>query len=207
MSQDVSPLSDTTANIKPTTTRASKYVRPLGQALREVTISQNMTALKTSRVIRNRRPGRIEPKIPQFNTWLRPMPKCRVKNITKRHRTTLLTRILPPLPVGEWLELYDLASSRRKITTIRRKNKPQEVDLAALVTLKSSIHDNDLMQQGQCRVTPRKLQQACADVFSTCPVLTYDADAKRFIVTWGQEALSKPSLVEAIRSKYDGKTS
>ena len=62
---------------------------------------------------------RLGPKIPEVNTWGRPLPLKRRRSITKRHWASVLDRILPPLPEHEWNRLRDLATGVIPVETLR----------------------------------------------------------------------------------------
>ncbi|KAG7006602.1 hypothetical protein G7Y79_00014g037770 [Physcia stellaris] len=54
-------------------------------------------------------PKSSAPKIPETNTWGRPMPVVRIKNLTKKWYAETLDRLMPPLPEAEWIRLGELA--------------------------------------------------------------------------------------------------
>lgn len=54
----------------------------------------------------------LKPKIPEINTWGRPIPVNRVRNLKTEWYAELLDMIMPPLPEEEWDRLRGLASGR-----------------------------------------------------------------------------------------------
>lgn len=54
----------------------------------------------------------LKPRIPEINTWGRPMPVNRVRNLKTEWYAELLHTIMPPLPEEEWDRLRGLASGR-----------------------------------------------------------------------------------------------
>lgn len=52
----------------------------------------------------------LKPKIPEFNTWGRPIPVNRARNLKTEWYADLLDIIMPPLPEVEWDRLRGLAS-------------------------------------------------------------------------------------------------
>lgn len=54
----------------------------------------------------------LKPRIPEINTWGRPIPVNRVRNLKSEWYAELLDIIMPPLPEEEWDRLRGLASGR-----------------------------------------------------------------------------------------------
>lgn len=54
----------------------------------------------------------LKPRIPEINTWGRPVPVNRVRNLKSEWYAELLDIIMPPLPEEEWDRLRGLASGR-----------------------------------------------------------------------------------------------
>ncbi|MCJ1344740.1 hypothetical protein MMC31_002943 [Peltigera leucophlebia] len=52
----------------------------------------------------------LKPRIPETNTWGRPMPLNRVRNLKSEWYAEILDIIMPPLPEDEWNRLSGLAS-------------------------------------------------------------------------------------------------
>jgi hypothetical protein len=76
----------------------------------------------------------FEPKIPKENSWGRPVPLCRRRNIRKRWYVAALNSALPPLPESEVNVLRDLLSGAQPWTPVQRRKAllqpaPQETTL------------------------------------------------------------------------------
>lgn len=54
----------------------------------------------------------LKPRIPEINSWGRPMPLNRVRNLKLEWYAEILDIIMPPLPEEEWNRLRGLASGR-----------------------------------------------------------------------------------------------
>ena len=131
----------------------------------------------------------IEPKIPQENSWGRPMPIRRVRNYKRRWYAETLARIMPPLPKSEWEILLKRGSGqlpwegpvpRRKWT-----GGPDDEGRTHLVgeKLKGST-------RGTCsnphRITHRYMCRLWAKISATCPLMKPDLLSKSgWEVVWG----------------------
>lgn len=158
-------------------------------------------------------PRRLQPEIPELNSWLRPMPQKRIKNMKKKHYAYLLDRVHPPLPKDEWFRLRDLASGRTKIPNNlqppRRKSAGSEDDgspwlaRTALeqVVKYGKVPDRAFENQKAHDITPRFMQRLYAQVFSQCPLMELeDAATNRWKVTWGEQALAVVSSRPMVRA-------
>ncbi|KAK4987037.1 hypothetical protein LTR50_004902 [Elasticomyces elasticus] len=66
-------------------------------------------------------PRNLTLRIPEQNTWMRPLPRKRVANSTRDWYAAMLQRVLPPLPTKEWERLRDLATGRVTFEGVRHK--------------------------------------------------------------------------------------
>lgn len=116
---------------------------------------------------------KLAPKIPPTNSWGRPMPKRRVRNMEKRWFAKLLDRVLPPLPLQEWQYLRDLAHGKVAWTrpAPRRGNSPR-----------ASPEDGSRHPH---RITARYMRRLWAKVFVQCPVMNWDDAKSKWNVAWG----------------------
>lgn len=141
---------------------------------------------------------RIQPLIPELNTWLRPMPQKRLKNIEKKHYAYLLDRTLPPLPQDEWERLRSLACGR----VVPELPKPRrcglapvdgpsdvETDALNLVVRYGKIPQKFSKQIPTGAMNQRTMQRMYAKVFSQCPKLQYDAEKQEWKAIWGEQAM------------------
>lgn len=149
---------------------------------------------------------RLTQEIPALNTWLRPMPQCRIKNKRKEHYASILSRALPPLPTEEWNHLLALASGQQPIPAPIPRRKPGASTLcdaksditvnlrgdnAALETILAYgkpptklLHDRNAHA-----MTPRFMRRLYAQVLSQCPLMEWDREGKEWRVFWGEQAL------------------
>ncbi|KAK5174909.1 uncharacterized protein LTR77_000045 [Saxophila tyrrhenica] len=141
-------------------------------------------------------PRHIQPVIPERNTWLRPMPQKRIKNMKQKHYAYLLDRIQPPLPSEQWLRLRGLAlgSIHAEPVPARRGNARASPGLdegnSALemvvqrpkvpLTVFGSKDGHALMQ--------RFLRRVYTEVFSQCPMMELkEGSSDEWEITWGGE--------------------
>lgn len=140
---------------------------------------------------------KLEPDVPKLNSWLRPMPQSRVRNLTKRWYRDVLERVLPPLPREDWERLRNLAQGKVEegIVVQRRASKVEELDDQGVSTALEAIIAGgrapvDRLQRDVHRITPRFMRKLWAEVFKQCPMMEWDGEEKRWSVIWGEHALS-----------------
>lgn len=146
-------------------------------------------------------PRRLSPVIPELNSWLRPLPQVRIKNLRKRHYSDLLDRLQVPLPTRDWTRLQDLACGRvkadpilprRKLaTTVLQENDVTKPLASALemVIAHGKAPTRAFASREAHAMTPRFMQRVYAQVFSQCCLLKWDTERKQWCVTWGTNAL------------------
>ena len=145
----------------------------------------------------------VQPKIPEKNAWMRPMPQVRVKNMTAEWYANTLDRLLPPLPDRDLLFLQRLV----------RREEPWSAPAFRLAALfskptrsggKSKISPK---RAGGQRLIPRRMMQRLwTRVLALCPVLSWNEKKPGWIVTWG-DADVKPQKVSTITTPtrlFDG---
>jgi hypothetical protein len=141
----------------------------------------------------------LKPQIPEFNAWMRPMPKVRVANMTRRWYAEVLDRVLAPLPLQEWNMLRDLATGKQKpsLPPPRRKAVVGEVqssrsgisqDLKNLV-LFNRIPRSPAPDRDAHTITHRFMRRLYAKVFSECPLMEWDSLRNTWKITWGHHAV------------------
>jgi len=143
----------------------------------------------------------LRPRIPEHNSWGRPMPEVRVKNMTKRWYAEQLNRVLPPLPTSEWERLQDLATgeakperlAKRRIRTkkeigVYHSDLQREKIVARL--LKQNIYSRDISGKGH-DITSRSMRRIWAVIFSQCPLMSWDSVDRRWKVEWGSNVLKR----------------
>ena len=128
-------------------------------------------------------PKSNSPQVPETNTWGRPMPVVRVKNITKRWYADTLERLMPPLPESEWKRLEGLASGRVPWTARpRRATGPHGSDKE----LYGLNVPSKPMTRASHDVHPRYMRRMWANVFVQCPLMRWNSDRMRWDVQWGR---------------------
>ncbi|KAH7052185.1 hypothetical protein B0J12DRAFT_571832 [Macrophomina phaseolina] len=140
--------------------------------------------------------------VPLHNIWMRPFPRKREKNLVKKWYASVLDKVLPPLPEGDWERLRDLVSGARRWEGLRRRRPgiPSHMSaydvlkLANITVLESLLQDSMETKQlpkqlpGKRRaqnITPRLMRRLWAKVFSQCPVLRWNEDKRAWTVEWG----------------------
>ncbi|KAK4894596.1 hypothetical protein LTR27_007238 [Elasticomyces elasticus] len=138
---------------------------------------------------------RLTPKIPDLNSWLRPLHPSRVKNQTKEWYADTLSKVHAPLPLHEWQRLRDLASG-----TLTEKMRPRRTAVGVegmerrsaleLVVIYGKVSERKVFgnREGHA-ITKRFMRRIWGVVFGQCPVMEWDAQTGRWRVSWGQQAL------------------
>ena len=153
-----------------------------------MTLVKSQARRKLSHFSRSNTP-RIKPKIPELNSWGRPMPIKRVRNYKRRWYAKTLDRIMPPLPEDEWeilrqrafgLSLWEGPVARRKWA-----GGPDDEGQTHLVG--ERVKGN---QRGTCSsphyITTRYMRRLWAKVFEQCPLMKPNAATKSgWEVLWG----------------------
>ena len=143
-------------------------------------------------------PGRRHPtqspNIPAKNSWGRPMPVKRVRNMKRRWFAEALDRVMPPLPEEDWNELRKLASGETPWEGPIPRRGPDKVvgfkrDLMRYPRLLSSPHT----------ITARYMRRLWGKIFVQCPVMKADASRQAgWEVSWGN---TKAAQVFALPNK------
>lgn len=178
----------------------AKYLPHLTPQLRELARSQNIVHLRTTGEFRPRFPGKLEPTVPELNAWRRPMPKSRVKNMTKAWYATFLDRVIPPLPTADWLRLYDLATGKIAFpgVPLRRPGITTRLSALDLVVTHGRVDKKVFGPVWTAEMTPRFMARVWSEVFSLCPAMHRDTSEGEWKVIWGQHALSDKTLVDSV---------
>lgn len=148
-------------------------------------------------------PKSSAPKIPETNTWGRPMPVVRIKNLTKKWYAETLDRLMPPLPETEWNHLGQLAVGKEKwLGPPKRRAKgtsafeeeqgePEEEKLELEEVAKGpQAAIRARRQEVQAReahtLTPRHMRRMWTGVFTQCPVIKWSPEKGKWDVRWGR---------------------
>lgn len=175
--------------------------RPLPPKLESLLRSQMQSAPPT---LTRPNPRRLKPDIPELNTWLRPMPQNRVKNMHKKHYALLLDRALPPMPRREWERLRDLASGksepellkpRRSLGTATHDADRSKMQALDVVVRYGKVPRRVTQHPHESPLAKRAMRRIYAKVFSQCPLMESDEETQTWRVTWGEQALLERSKV------------
>lgn len=120
-----------------------------------------------------------KPEIPEINSWGRPFPRNRAKNIKKQWYKETLERLMPPLPEEEWYRLKDHALGKVPWEGPRKRRVLSPGEHAPLVGR------NDNVTQSWHTFTQRYMRRMWEDVFQQCPLMEWDNALSRWKVTWG----------------------
>lgn len=120
-----------------------------------------------------------KPDIPEINSWGRPLPRNRAKNIKKQWYKETLERLMPPLPKKEWYRLKDLALGKVPWEGPRKRRVP------ILREHVSVIEENKDATDNWHTFTQRYMRRMWEDVFQQCPLMEWDQALSRWTVTWG----------------------
>lgn len=157
--------------------------------------SQRLMALVTSQARRRlthfSRPNtpRLEPEIPEKNSWGRPMPIKRVRNFKRRWYAETLDRIMPPLPEAEWDKLRLQASGQLpwKGPVARRKWAGDPVDdwPRRLVGERPKYYSNGRFSNPH-KITSRYMRRLWEKISAQCPLMKRNtARMSGWDVLWG----------------------
>lgn len=135
---------------------------------------------------------RMHPVIPELNTWLRPMPQVRVKNMTRKWYAELLDKVHPPLPTAEWTRLCDLAGGMRveKLPLRRKAVVSASRSALDLVLASSRINSSQIFPNRRANsITQRYMRRLWVQIFEQSPRMDWDAAREDWTVTWGSHAI------------------
>jgi hypothetical protein len=172
----------------PVKTQVKEYIASLPLELRTLVQSQITASPPT---IARKNPRRLGVEIPELNTWYKPMPAVRVKNQISKWYANLLDAVQPPLPDQEWLQLRDLALGKvpAKPPMPRRAQLTPPPSVLEMTVTRGKLPAEMFRKDHAHKITPRFMRRLWADVFSQCPLMTYDSPTNSWKVTWGHHAL------------------
>lgn len=103
----------------------------------------------------------LKPRIPEINTWGRPMPLNRVRNLKSEWYAEILDIIMPPLPEQEWNRLRGLASGLISWDgPVPRRKRVSKMDEDSI---SGNEHDDTRINGGQL-CTARESYDSAADL-------------------------------------------
>ena len=127
--------------------------------------------------------------IPEKNSWGRPMPIKRVRNIKRRWYAETLDRIMPPLPEAEWTRLLMRASGQSpwEGPVVRRKWAGTPDDEEQSHVGRERVQGSS---RGHCsnphNITPRYMRRLWAKISAQCPLMRPNSTKNSgWEVLWG----------------------
>lgn len=148
-----------------------------------------------------------KPVIPEKNTWGRPMPEKRVKNLMRRWYAKQVDRLMPPLPQLEFERLQALSEGKipRTEGPVSRRKRPGTfpgdsglvVNEKLLLEGPQKSHTFGAYVHGRPhRLTPRLLQRMWLNIFNHVPLMTWNGTKDKWEVNWNVKARARPQLKE-----------
>jgi Complex 1 protein (LYR family) len=151
---------------------------------------------------------RPTPNIPEKNTWGRPMPEKRVKNLMRKWYAKQVDRLLPPLPEPEFKRLQALSRGqigpedgpvlRRKRVSHSSAASGMFLNEKFLLEAPPKSHTFETYTQGRPhQLTSRLLQRLWVIIFQHVPAMQWDSVRKKWVVKWNVHCRVRPQLHEA----------
>lgn len=145
-------------------------------------------------------PKSSAPKIPETNTWGRPTPVVRIKNLTKKWYAETLDRLMLPLPEAEWNRLGELAVGKEKwLGPPERRAKGISSHGEAAEAAKKDVkgvgrgwhaavraRKEEIQYRESHTLTPRYMRRMWTGVFAQCPLIKWSPEKKKWDVRWGR---------------------
>lgn len=135
---------------------------------------------------------KLQPEIPEFNSWGRPLPRKRVRNIEEEWYAELLDSIVAPLPEPEWDRLRDLAVGQQRWEGLLPRR--------TIVTCASGDTNLQYVQlkhqdsRDTHILTARFMRRMWQKVFEKCPVMRWDGESMQWRVQWGVSELPEAEM-------------
>ena len=163
---------------------ANERVPETSSAVRALAVSQKP---RSSFLSQRDTIKQLKPNIPDLNSWGRPMPLRRVRNIKRRFHSGLLDEVLPPLPQEEWEKLRDLATGVLAPTPLIPKRRCRAKGYDDLGGATSSARPYDILPQGKegRQLSRRVMRRLWGKVFVQCPLMDWSTEQKKWVVKWG----------------------
>lgn len=140
---------------------------------------------------------RTKPDVPILNTWNRPTPQCRVRNIVDRWYQGVRDQVQAPLPAEEWHRLRDLALGIENVDVLvpRRKCPATPADsMLELAMTGKRLHSTTFGNRRAVNITRRSMRRLWAKVFRLCPMMEWDPQKNKWDFQWGNVALKSSPL-------------
>ena len=146
---------------------------------------------------------RVQPRIPEKNAWMRPMPQVRVKNITAKWYANTLERLLPPLPERDYLRLQRLVSGQESWSA--PAFRPAALDVA-ISGSEDALKLSPRRAGNDRAISRRNMERLWSRVLALCPTLTWNEKNSSWHATWGtvDRKFEKVPLIEATAHLFEG---
>ena len=194
----IEPASKASKDVGPVKAQVKDFVASFQSPLRALLDSQIRAAPPT---VTRRNPRKLGVEIPELNTWRKPMPQSRVKNMLREYQAKLLDQIQVPLPEEDWHRLYDLATGKIEysLPVTQRKKLALEMTALELIVVHGKV-DKQIFRKDHARTVTSKLMRSLwTIVFEQCPLMKYDGEKEKWGIIWGMHALhaERPAAVSA----------
>lgn len=138
------------------------------------------------------------PQIPETNTWGRPMPMRRVRNIKRRWYADSLSKIMPPLPQNDWEHLRKLATGEAAWHGSIPRRGPSEEDGVGLAQFRSPTGAMSRPHE----ITPRYMRRLWTRIFTQCPLMKENTSkSSGWEVIWG-ESQKKEEVTLGLKANW-----
>ena len=133
-----------------------------------------------------------QPNIPELNSWGRPMPQARIRNLEREWFADVLESLITPLPEPEWDRLRDLAVGRLKWEgLLPRRTIATGVSEDATLQYVQSKYENSKETH---KLTARLMQRLWGRIFQKCPVMRWNEESMQWQVQWGVSELTEANM-------------
>ena len=135
---------------------------------------------------------KVKPWLPETNTWGRPLPKCRERNIIRANDKIILSRLMPPLPEQEWKKLGELAKGEqawkgpmtRRVRGTRSSSTNEESPDDYATTIEKWVA-KDVGESFE--TSSRTMRNLWTKIWAQCPLVTESPNLDQsWRVNWGR---------------------
>lgn len=159
----------------------------------------------------------FQPPIPKENSWGRPIPWKRRKNIRLKWYAKALDSVYPPLPGQEWELLQGLVNGTVPWTPPKRRKAPERKDMLPestqnldprfLVTGPTKGFTFGPWTRGRPHnITLRFMRRVWNRISVLCPSMTWETTQERWDIQWGSTLPRPPPALEQTKASllFDG---
>lgn len=153
----------------------------------------------------------FRPLIPKENTWGRPTPWKRRKNIRRKWYAKALDSVYPPLPSQEWELLQGLVNGTVPWSLPKRRKAPERKETPPgsppilhpefLVTGPKKGFTFQRWSRGRPHIiTSRFMQRVWNRISVLCPAMTWEPSQETWNIQWGSAKAGLPLALEQKKS-------